>query len=176
MKDYLSSLYNLLVFLQCSTTLSIAALSTPLNLRMKSPTTAVTTTFSGISSAALNWDTSSVGTGELVFSTAMTGYTQTLTDPSFKGQILVLTYPLVGNYGISKNDSTMCAPYLAPDSHESHSIQVAGLVVSSLIDGTDHNNVHTLRQWLTEQGIPVISGIDTRYKSVFFFCFHTRIG
>jgi carbamoyl-phosphate synthase small subunit len=118
-----------------------------------------------------------LGTGEVVFSTALTGYVQTLTDPSFKGQILVLTYPLIGNYGVrvrvpnataeDELQGELCSPYLAPYSHESHHIQVAGVIVSSLTDaGKNDRNLKkgeiSLTQWLRSQNIPVITNIDTR--------------
>ncbi len=88
--------------------------------------------------------------GEVVFNTGMVGYTESLTDPSYRGQILVLTYPLVGNYGV-------------PDAFESGRIQAAGLVVSELAHEYSHVLARkSLPQWLREQEIPCISGIDTR--------------
>src|SRR5919202_6347778 len=88
--------------------------------------------------------------GEVVFNTGMVGYTESLTDPSYRGQILVLTYPLVGNYGV-------------PEAFESERIQAAGLVVSELALEYSHTAAaKSLPQWLTEQGIPCISGVDTR--------------
>ena len=97
--------------------------------------------------------------GELVFNTAMTGYPESLTDPSYKGQILVATYPLIGNYGVPDNTS-------ADDLFrfwESESIQVSGLVVSEYSHEFSHWNASkSLSAWLQEQKIPAISGIDTR--------------
>ena len=142
---------------------SSLSISQPLHLAIK--TGSSITTFSGQSSGATTWDSTKVGFGEPVFSTAMSGYIESLTDPSFQGQILILTYPLIGNYGVPRlmsNSTSLCAPYLAPESHESHRIQIAGLIVSSLIDGTDIDSVQTLRQWLITEGIPVISGVNTR--------------
>ena len=97
--------------------------------------------------------------GELVFNTAMTGYPESLTDPSYKGQILVATYPLIGNYGVPDNTS-------ANDIFrfwESETIQVSGLVVSEYSHEFSHWNASkSLSSWLQEHNIPAISGIDTR--------------
>jgi carbamoyl-phosphate synthase small subunit len=89
--------------------------------------------------------------GEVVFSTAMTGYQEMLTDPSFAGQVLVLTYPLAGNYGI--NQETV----------ESKRIQVRGLVVHEACDLPSHwGSDMTLHEYLGSQDIPGIAGVDTR--------------
>ncbi len=89
--------------------------------------------------------------GEVVFSTAMSGYQEMLTDPSFGGQILVLTYPLIGNYGIN------------PFDEESKGIQVRGLVVREECDLPSHwQSKGTLHEYLASQGIPAIAGVDTR--------------
>ncbi len=91
-------------------------------------------------------------TGEVVFGTGMVGYVESLTDPSFAGQILVCTYPLVGNYGV-------------PDARffESNKIQVAGLVVSEYSEHYSHSGaVKSLGAWLKESGVPAITGVDTR--------------
>ncbi len=91
------------------------------------------------------------GHGEVVFSTAMTGYQEMLTDPSFAGQVLVLTYPLAGNYGINREDV------------ESKRIQVRGLVVHEACDLPSHwRSEMTLHEYLASEGIPGISGVDTR--------------
>jgi carbamoyl-phosphate synthase small subunit len=100
----------------------------------------------------------SVG-GEVVFNTGMTGYVEALTDPSYCGQILVLTYPLVGSYGVP-------APR-APDSlegpYESGRIQVQGLVVQSYVGKYSHHAAtRSLGAWLEAEGVPGITGIDTR--------------
>jgi carbamoyl-phosphate synthase small subunit len=97
--------------------------------------------------------------GEVVFNTGMTGYIETLTDPSYAGQILVLTYPLVGNYGVPapRAVGSLARPY------ESDRIQVQGLIVQHYVnDYSHHAAVRSLHDWLTEQNIPAISGIDTR--------------
>ena len=90
--------------------------------------------------------------GEVVFATGMVGYPEALTDPSFRGQILVMTYPLIGNYGVPKRED-----------FESKKIQVAGLVVSSYIDTPSHaESVQTLSNWLKEEGVPALEIKDTR--------------
>jgi len=88
--------------------------------------------------------------GEVVFNTGMVGYTESLTDPSYSGQILVLTYPLVGNYGV-------------PPQFESSKIQATALVVSELASQYSHcAATKGLPQWLEEERIPCLSGVDTR--------------
>ena len=89
--------------------------------------------------------------GEVVFSTGMTGYQEMLTDPSFAGQIVVLTYPLAGNYGINAQDI------------ESARIQVAGLVVREHCLTPSHGaSTMTLHEYLASQSIPGIWDVDTR--------------
>jgi carbamoyl-phosphate synthase small subunit len=98
--------------------------------------------------------------GEVVFNTGMVGYTETLTDPSYRGQILVLTYPLVGNYGVPayRRDGYGC-----PVGFESEAVQVAGLVVSShCVSPSHHSSRMTLDQWLRSEGVPGVCGVDTR--------------
>ncbi len=97
--------------------------------------------------------------GEVVFNTGMVGYPETLTDPSYKGQVLVLTYPLIGNYGVPENESGS----LLLKNFESERIQVSGLVVDNYSMDYNHwSSVKSLNQWLTENDIPGIYGIDTR--------------
>jgi len=89
--------------------------------------------------------------GEVVFNTGMTGYVEALTDPSYRGQILVLTYPLQGNYGVPD------APW------ESARVQVAGLVVTRLALRPTHPGMRaTLGAWLEAAGVPALQGVDTR--------------
>ncbi len=89
--------------------------------------------------------------GEVVFNTSMTGYQEMLTDPSYAGQIVVPTYPLIGNYGINEQD------------FESNKIQVRGFVVREECYQPSHYlSTGTLHQYLVESGIPGISGVDTR--------------
>jgi carbamoyl-phosphate synthase small subunit len=103
--------------------------------------------------------------GEVVFATGMTGYPQSLTDPSFKGQILVCTYPLVGNYGVplgSKGESIL-DHHGIPVLFESERIQVSGLVVSEACDEPSHHtSTATLSDWLDKGNVPGIAGVDTR--------------
>ncbi|MBK8252784.1 MAG: glutamine-hydrolyzing carbamoyl-phosphate synthase small subunit [Polyangiaceae bacterium] len=97
--------------------------------------------------------------GEVVFNTGMTGYIETLTDPSYRGQILVSTYPLVGNYGVpaARKPGSMDRPY------ESDHIQVQGLVVQTYVDHHSHHEAdRSLSQWLADENVPGITGIDTR--------------
>lgn len=82
--------------------------------------------------------------GEVVFNTGMTGYVESLTDPSYSGQILVFTYPLIGNYGIQDKKIW-----------ESTKIHAVGVVVSEVF-GTE------FADWLKDQGVALITGVDTR--------------
>ena len=129
--------------------------------------------------------------GEVVFNTAMTGYPESLTDPSYAGQILVMTYPLVGNYGVpetpdrptpmplpcregsshlqeeksSKNssDADVCSEYSLPRFMESDRIHVKALVVADYSEAYSHWNAkESLGSWLQREHIPGITGIDTR--------------
>jgi carbamoyl-phosphate synthase small subunit len=97
--------------------------------------------------------------GEVVFNTAMTGYPESITDPSYKGQILVLTYPLIGNYGVPDNSvENQLSGYF-----ESEKIQVSGLVISDYSPEHSHWNARkSLSDWLYEHRIPGIFGVDTR--------------
>lgn len=98
-------------------------------------------------------------TGEVVFNTAMAGYVETLTDPSYRGQILVSTYPLVGNYGVPppRAEESIDPPF------ESGRIQVQGLVVQSYVDAYSHYAARrSLGDWLRSESIPAVTGIDTR--------------
>ena len=96
-------------------------------------------------------DTTRQTHGEVVFNTSMTGYQEILTDPSYAGQIVVPTYPLIGNYGINRQDS------------ESRRIQVSGFVVREHCDAPSHAmSDMTLDEFLKSQGILGISGVDTR--------------
>lgn len=93
-----------------------------------------------------------VFSGEVVFTTGMCGYPESLTDPSFTGQILVFTYPLIGNYGA-----------LGPEDWESSRIQVAGVVVNETCEQwSHHKSSRSLKEWLQAEGIPLITGVDTR--------------
>ena len=99
--------------------------------------------------------------GEIVFNTGMVGYTEALTDPSYNGQILTLTYPLVGNYGIP--DLTEVDEDGISKFFESDMMQIRGLVVHELSQTASHWNLKmTLDEWMYNEKVPGISGIDTR--------------
>ena len=90
-------------------------------------------------------------TGEVVFTTGMTGYQETLTDPSYCGQIVCMTYPLMGNVGINDIDS------------ESAGVRMRGFIVSELCDTPSNWQMKkTLDQYLDEQGVTGLCGVDTR--------------
>lgn len=90
--------------------------------------------------------------GEVVFNTGMVGYPEAFTDPSYAGQILVCTYPLIGNYGVPEKSKW-----------ESEKIQIAGLVVSEYSENYSHHSAkQSLGEWLKKSGIPAMTGADTR--------------
>ena len=98
--------------------------------------------------------------GEVVFNTAMTGYPESLTDPSYRGQILVLTYPIVGNYGVPNEDeeNNMFLFF------ESHTMHISALIISDYSAEYSHWNAQkSLGDWLKENKIPGIFGVDTRH-------------
>jgi len=98
--------------------------------------------------------------GEVVFSTSMVGYPESLTDPSYHGQILTLTYPLIGNYGVP---SYKCDEFGVPIFFESIGIKVTGLVIQELCLTPYHwASERTLDEWLRSEGVPGICNIDTR--------------
>ena len=99
--------------------------------------------------------------GEVVFQTGMVGYQESMTDPSYHGQLLVLTYPLVGNYGIPGNETD---EFNLPKFFESiNKIWVAGLIVDEICEKPSHwRSEKTLSEWMKEYNIPGISGVDTR--------------
>ncbi len=87
-----------------------------------------------------------------MFTTGMCGYMESLTDPSFAGQILVFTYPLIGNYGIA-----------APHVWESKKTHVAGVVVSeSCARWSHHSGLLSLQEWLQKENVPLLTEVDTR--------------
>ncbi len=97
--------------------------------------------------------------GEVVFNTGMVGYPETLTDPSYRGQILVLTYPLIGNYGVPgrERENGLLKNF------ESEKIQVQGLIISDLSKNYSHWSAEkSLFEWLEENDIPALYDIDTR--------------
>lgn len=101
--------------------------------------------------------------GEVVFSTGMVGYPEGLTDPSYQGQILVLTYPLIGNYGVpgySKTNGVL-------DLFESKGIKARGLIVASYINEYSHwQAIQSLDSWMKKEGVPGVFGIDTRSLTI----------
>uniref|UniRef100_A0A8C4HQ81 Multifunctional protein CAD n=1 Tax=Dicentrarchus labrax TaxID=13489 RepID=A0A8C4HQ81_DICLA len=98
--------------------------------------------------------------GEVVFQTGMVGYPEALTDPSYRCQLLTLTYPLVGNYGVPKDED---GDFGLSKWFESSKIHAAALIIGELSESPSHwSSVKSLDQWLKEQGIPGLQGIDTR--------------
>ena len=98
--------------------------------------------------------------GEVVFNTAMTGYPESLTDPSYAGQLMVLTYPLVGNYGVPPFSFEKDG---LPTYMESTKIHAEAIIVSDYSEEYSHwNSVESLGDWLKREGVPGITGIDTR--------------
>ncbi len=97
------------------------------------------------------WQTGSYS-GEVVFTTGMTGYFESLTDPSYKGQHLIFTYPLIGNYGVPE-----------PQYWESDRIQTAGVIMSDACLNWSHFlGKRSLLEWFASERVPVITGVDTR--------------
>lgn len=98
--------------------------------------------------------------GEAVFTTSLVGYPESLTDPSYRGQILVFTQPLIGNYGVPsfEKDNRGLLKYF-----ESPNLQAAGVVVADVAERYSHwTAVESLGEWCTREGVPAISGVDTR--------------
>ena len=96
--------------------------------------------------------------GEVVFTTSMNGYVESLSDPSYNGQMLVITHPLVGNYGVPKK----LRRNGILTNFESDRIQVSGLVLEEITKGMEWNSEKSLEEWLEEENVPGIYGIDTR--------------
>lgn len=98
-----------------------------------------------------HWQADAIS-GEVVFNTGMVGYVECLTDPSYRGQILTFTYPLIGNYGVS-----------APESWESKTIQAAGMIVSELAEYHGRGaGILSLYEWAKRHNLPIMTGVDTR--------------
>jgi carbamoyl-phosphate synthase/aspartate carbamoyltransferase len=102
--------------------------------------------------------------GELVFQTGMVGYPESITDPSYRGQILVITFPLVGNYGVPSREDIDALAQDIPAHFEAKEIHIAGLVVATYAEEEFSHYMATssLGAWLKEQGVPAITGVDTR--------------
>ena len=103
--------------------------------------------------------------GEVVFNTGMTGYVESLTDPSYANQILVFTYPMIGNYGVQLEDA------------ESDKIQVSGVVVSqAALLGSHSRSQLSLLEWLKSQSIPILIDTDTRALTKHLRSLGTMVG
>lgn len=102
--------------------------------------------------------------GELVFQTGMVGYPESITDPSYRGQILVVTFPLIGNYGVPSRHTLDEILHNLPAHFEATQIHVSGLVVASYSgeDYSHHLATSSLGTWLKEQNVPAMCGVDTR--------------
>ena len=98
--------------------------------------------------------------GEVVFTTGMVGYPESLTDPSFRGQILTFSYPLLGNYGVPRSGARdgWGLPVL-----ENEEVQVRGVVVRGTTRPNHWSSHRSLEEWLQEEGVPGIRGVDTRH-------------
>ncbi|KAL8918929.1 MAG: hypothetical protein Q9172_005197 [Xanthocarpia lactea] len=98
--------------------------------------------------------------GEAVFTTSLVGYPESLTDPSYRGQILVFTQPLIGNYGIpsaARDENGLLRHFESPN------LQAAGVVVADVAEQYSHwTAVKSLGDWCAEEGVPAVSGVDTR--------------
>jgi carbamoyl-phosphate synthase small subunit len=94
--------------------------------------------------------------GEIVFNTAMNGYQELITDPSYNGQMVLMTYPMIGNYGINEND------------FESERVWLSGFVTKNIVSKYSHYTaVKSLTGFLNDYGVPVITGIDTRHLTIY---------
>ena len=92
-----------------------------------------------------------IGTGEVVFNTAMSGYQEAVTDPSYAGQIIVFTYPMIGNYGVAASQM------------ESDRIHARAVIMREGVDREDAAHAEGgWLTWLSDCGIPALSGVDTR--------------
>ncbi len=118
----------------------------------------------GVSFRGYSFGSETPAAGEVVFNTAMVGYPESLTDPSYSGQILTVTYPLVGNYGVPE-DNTVNG---LSEFYESEKIQVSGLIIADYSSEYSHWNAKkSLGEWLKEHDVPGIYGIDTRKLTKF---------
>lgn len=117
----------------------------------------------GLAVQGYSFGAEKIAAGELVFQTGMVGYPESVSDPSYEGQILVITFPLVGNYGVpDRKVVDELVPQL-PRYFESNRIHVAGLVIASYTEEYSHFlATSSLGEWLKEEGIPALYGVDTR--------------
>ena len=94
--------------------------------------------------------------GEVVFNTGMVGYPEAMTDPSYRGQVLVLTYPLIGNYGVPVSGKPCATALGIPEFLESDRIQVSGLIVSTLSKEYSHSTaLDDLDSWMRQHGLAI---------------------
>ncbi|MEZ0290422.1 MAG: glutamine-hydrolyzing carbamoyl-phosphate synthase small subunit [Sulfolobales archaeon] len=100
-----------------------------------------------------------VRVGEIVFSTSMTGYVEALTDPSYAGQILIWTHPMVGCYGVPSYQHSFCG---VPLNYESDKIHVESFIVSELPPSNHYLSIYDLDEWLRRSGVPGMYRVDTR--------------
>jgi len=122
----------------------------PASLKLKSGQTFTGTSFGAPKSVF----------GEAVFTTSLVGYNESMTDPSYRGQILVFTQPLIGNYGVPSTERDM---YGLLKHFESDRIQVQGIICNDYAIRYSHwNAVESLAEWCSRHGVPAISGVDTR--------------
>ena len=112
----------------------------------------------GVEGCGFGYPTTAVG--EVVFSTAHTGYTESLTDPSYRGQILVSTHPMMGNYGVPARTSRI--PQVL-ENYESSGIQVEGYIVSNLPSPNHYASLSSLHSWMASEGKPGLYSVDTRF-------------
>ena len=118
------------------------------------------TTYEGKAFGAPLDSNSLMGEGEVVFNTGMSGYPESLTDPSYRGQILVFTYPLIGNYGVPGEELN---EFGFSKNLESEEIQVRGVIVTEVSEDHSHyQSASSLHNWLEHHGVPGITGVDTR--------------
>jgi carbamoyl-phosphate synthase small subunit len=111
------------------------------------------------------WQKDGQFNAEVVFNTGMTGYVESVTDPSYHNQILVFTYPLIGNYGVNEKDG------------ESNKIQAAGAVMSELATNWSHDAADkSFKDWFESQNVPLITGVDTRALTKYLRTRGTMLG
>lgn len=135
-------------------------------LPKKTPRKATLVLEDGTAFAGTSFGYEGAVSGEVVFSTGMVGYPEALTDASFAGQILTMTYPIIGNYGVPE-----------PSLWESDRIQVAGLIVSNYIDTPSHaQSTMKLDTWLKLQKIPALEIKDTRFLTQHIRKYGTMLG
>ncbi|KAI9498172.1 hypothetical protein BDB00DRAFT_867822 [Zychaea mexicana] len=130
----------------------------------KDATTATLVLQDGTSFQGLSFGSEAASiSGECVFQTGMVGYPESLTDPSYRGQILVLTFPLIGNYGTPSREEVDELVKDIPKYFESSEIHIAGLIVGNYSpDYSHHLAASSLSTWLKENNVPALYGIDTR--------------